>query len=158
MNLPTTIVLTMLCSLVFLQPRIVKGQIQAPSPTTELPQTAEEAYQTLVPESVQTARKDQEFAGQLLDLRRDIDNLKLSTPDKAIVEKLANEVAQIAQYNAALRQMIVSLQAQVKGIQTLLDTYGQGYQAANAAALTLQQQQQRSRTPAQQQSTDPLNP
>jgi hypothetical protein len=152
----SSILLTILFTLaLLLHPNRAISQTTTPPPRT--PETVEEGYQTLVPESVQTARKDQEFAGQVQNLHNELQQIQSKIPDKALVETLRKQVDQIIQYDAVLRQAIVSLQIEVRKIDTLLDSYGQGYEAAKAAALA-QRKQQKQIPVIKPQPTDPLNP
>lgn len=124
------------------------------SPTT--PKTVEEGYDTLVPESIQTERKNAEIMGQIQNLQEQINQLQGKTADKATVEKLTRQLNLIFQYQTALQQAVVSLQTELNKIETILNSYGQGYKAAQAAALN---QRQKANPPAQSPiSNDPLNP
>ena len=144
------------CGALLIDPESAKSQTVTPTPG--IPQTVEQGYETLVPESVQAARKNQEFAGQLQNLQGQLKQIQRTIPDKKAVEDLTRQVKQILQNDAVLRQTVVSLQAELKKIETLLDSYGQGYEAAEAAALAYHQRQQQKKSIIQPQSTDPLNP
>jgi hypothetical protein len=132
------------------------GQTTNPTPGT--PQTVEEGYATLVPESVQTARKDAELTAQIQNLQEEINQLQGKTADKAIVEKFSKQVNQIFQYETTLQQAVVALQSELKKIEIILDSYGQGYKAAQAANLTQQEQQNKTHVQPTPRSIDPLNP
>jgi TolA-binding protein len=132
----------------------LRAQTNAPAP--ELPRTVEQGYATLVPESVQTERKNAEIIGQIQNLQEAINQLQGKTADKATVEKLGKQVNLIFQYETALQQAVVSLQKELTKIETILDSYGQGYKAAQAADLN--QRQKANKPNASNTSNDPLNP
>jgi TolA-binding protein len=131
---------------------------QTPNPAQGTPKTVEEGYATLVPESVQTARKDAQVAGQIQNLQDQIKQLEGKTADKATVEKLTNQVNQISQYQSVLQQAIVAQQNELNKIEVILNSYGQGYKAAQAASLRQQEEQNRANRQPVPRSTDPLNP
>ena len=141
-SLTTSLLLTLLfsCTL-FIRP--TPAQSQTPSSPTLPPETAPEGYESLVPQDVQTTRKNLEFAGQLQNLRDQLNRIQGTIPSKEALQNLTKRVNEMVQYDAAIRQAILSLQTEVNRIETILDSYGQGYKAAQAAELAQQQKQQK---------------
>ena len=137
------------------QPIQLNSPSPSPKPSSPIPQTAQEGYDTEVPQSVQTDRKDKQFQAKLDNLEQEIKALKATIPDPTKIEAINKELDTVMTYQRTLNVLTQELSEDVTHIKTIIGAYGNGYQASQA--IQDQKRDAERKRLKEQSGPDPLN-
>lgn len=134
-------------------PDLINTSSPIQKPRASIPQTAQEGYESVVPEALQTEKKFKQLEAKIEDLRNQIDALKPTIPDKSQLSAITQTLNRIITSQRTLDATFSALRTDVEHITTQLAAYGNGYQAAEAQATKMDQDKK-----PKQPGTDPMNP